>query len=415
MITCLNYSSYVVLLLLVGLIGCSPKGMRQPSAFPEICYYDQKDDCRGVYRQYDKDSGYRLAFVEIDDQGHFYDRRQVDNVLHFIREGGKNQRILIYVHGWHHNAGYDDQNLENFRKLLAHSSKFGDRETVGIYIGWRGESVELDLINWLTFWDRKNVSEEVGQGALVEFLARAEQLSNETESHLITIGHSFGASVVWSSIKSLVTERLAKQKWEDDPDPVGFGNLVVLVNPAIEAMHYATFRDLTEEKERKGELEFSGEKPRIIIATSETDRATDWLFPLGRKVSTFFEFHRDIERKNRHGYTEEFSQDTMDEHSVGHFEGFITHHLEAEGKIELNLDTCEEVTSKMLVAKEKKTEGWKDKLHFGVENKHLMTLRHMENSSAYNPYWVVQVDNAIIPDHNDILTGGFVCFIRKYL
>ena len=193
---------------------------------------------------------------------------------------------------------------------------------------------------------------------------------------------------------------------------------MVLINPAIEAIHYASFRDIVEEKERKGELEFlPGQKPRLIIATSEGDEATKYAFPLGRKLSTFFESYNVIKRENRYGREEPFFQAEMDDHTIGHYRGFITHRLEVDGHFDLNLDDCDLSKSRTNKVAEGSLlyEGWKDILGFGEGEKYKMTLRHLNNSSAYNPYWIVKLVDEVIPDHNNILRGNFVCFVREYL
>jgi len=424
-----NYILYFLILLSMILAGCAPGMLRSPGNNipegelldnePTVCTYSEKERCENDYLQHDHKNDYRLAFVDIDDQGHFgRQRKQLNDVLKFIKKGEKPKRIILFVHGWHHGGQEGDSNLKDFRTLLSKSSKNTEKDVVGIYISWRGDSITIPWINSLTFWERKNTSEEVGRGALFEFLVRLEQVWREEKeaglnSNLITIGHSFGASVMLSSLKGLLIERLATAS-SHDPAP-GFGDLVVLVNPAIEAIHYANIRDIVEEKVNRGQLKFlPNQPPRLIIATSENDLATKWLFHIGRTISTFFESQRKIERVNRHNEIEGFSQDKMDEDTVGHFDGFVTHDLWADRENLVKIGSCElkpESSEKSTWSEEK--EGWTKELRYdGIP---VMTLKHKENSSAYNPYWVVKVNKNVIPNHNNILRGNFICFIKKFL
>ncbi|MCI5193076.1 MAG: hypothetical protein D3915_08085 [Candidatus Electrothrix sp. AU1_5] len=427
-----NYILYFFILSAIILSGCAPGMVRSPGKdvkpgerleeTPTVCRYSEEEKCEESYLQYAPDGNYRLAFLDIDDQGHFgRQRKQLNDVLEFIQEGNKAKRIILFVHGWHHGGIEGDTNLVLFRKLLSTSSRNTEKDVVGIYVSWRGDSITVPLLKELTFWDRKNTSEEVGRGALLEFLVRLEQIwrkdrdVKKINSNLITIGHSFGASVVLSSLKGILIERFATSSPTDEKPP-GFGDLVVLVNPAIEAIHYANLREIIEEKENHGQLKFKTNlRPRLIIATSENDFATKYVFQFGRALSTIFESHRDIERVNRNDDVETFSQGEMDRNTVGHYSKFLTHRLSTENELDLDLTTCElkPEPPALYSSRTEKSEVWPIPLEFEGGSK--MMLEHLGNSSAYNPYWVVKVNKNIIPNHSKILTGNFVCFIRRFL
>ena len=50
------------------------------------------------------DQNYRLSFVEFDERGDFWDRRQLGEASRAIRESEKPTLLVIFIHGWHHNA-----------------------------------------------------------------------------------------------------------------------------------------------------------------------------------------------------------------------------------------------------------------------------------------------------------------------
>lgn len=76
--------------------------------------------------------------------------------------------MVVFIHGWKHNAGRDDGNVASFNKALANlasSGVLGKRRLVGLYVGWRGKSMHGLYSENLTYWDRKAVAEEVGRVA----------------------------------------------------------------------------------------------------------------------------------------------------------------------------------------------------------------------------------------------------------
>ena len=83
--------------------------------------------------------------------------------------------IVVYVHGWKHNAADTDDNLRTFRLLLADAAldeqakqkEFGlpAHRVVGVYVAWRGRSVALpEPFISFTFWDRKSTAQHVAEG-----------------------------------------------------------------------------------------------------------------------------------------------------------------------------------------------------------------------------------------------------------
>src|SRR5580692_6940921 len=64
---------------------------------------------------------YELAIVEFDDQGRCYDRGQMDAVAKRIdalaadaEQPGQDVILVVFVHGWKHDARSDDENLSAF-------------------------------------------------------------------------------------------------------------------------------------------------------------------------------------------------------------------------------------------------------------------------------------------------------------
>ena len=58
-------------------------------------------------------TNYVLGFVECDDQGWLWDVRQMNTVVNrLIQEDARtNLLMVVFVHGWKHNASFDDENV----------------------------------------------------------------------------------------------------------------------------------------------------------------------------------------------------------------------------------------------------------------------------------------------------------------
>lgn len=158
-----------------------------------------------------------LGFVEFDDQGQMRERDQMQSVLNTFYDIAAKENVLLvtFVHGWHHNAAPDDENVKSFQELLGRLSRVESqnsqpRKVLGLYIGWRGESIEIPYVNELTFWERKNTAENVGLVGVTEVLLKLEEIVNvkagiETSvpkplnSRMVIIGHSFGGALFYGA------------------------------------------------------------------------------------------------------------------------------------------------------------------------------------------------------------------------
>jgi hypothetical protein len=419
---------YIIALCIILIVGCKSNHMFRRDT--EECKKPQKNNCAEscIIRSDCTDYPYTLSFVEIDDQGHFQSRAQLNKVIKFIKSQD-HQDIVIFIHGWHCNAQPDDKSLKNFEKMLKSISQRYEtqnekikRKINGIFVGWRGESIPVKLINIATFWDRKDVSIEVGAGSLIELLVRLENIAkNNNKCRLISIGHSFGASVLFSATKNILYQNFINSFESNEIS--GFGDLVILINPAFEAIPYAPLRDITEEYAREYAKKLNTAtifkkpmKPKLLILTSESDYATRLFFKIGRFFSsTLFENHNEIKRIDRNGNIQKFSQRSMNINAIGHYKPFQTHTLKSVDPIQLT--SCNAMPAKwddMIeyddTSDKTSKEGWS--ILFPASK---LRLRHIKNSPAFSPYWVVVVDKNVIPGHNEIYQVNLNCFIEELL
>jgi hypothetical protein len=427
---------YLITLTFVLLLASCSSNVMYRSDY-EICTYKGSTDCSRNALQIHapgEEGEYRLGFVEYDDQGQLRDPRQMNAVLdEYQRLAAFDDVLLIsFVHGWHHSAQPGDGNIVSFREMLTKLSLMEDigskqqgrkkRKVIGIYIGWRGDSISVPYVNTVTFWDRKNTAHDVGQQGVTEVLLRLEEIVNvkkgieeETPppltSRLVVIGHSFGGAVVYTSLQKILTDRFidSRESKTFQGDAKGFGDLVVLMNPAFEAMRFSALYDLSQQGCRRY---FKSQLPKLAILTSEADYATKYAFSIGRSFSTLFESHVTLERHycNKPGaggiQVMQIKEGQADRNTVGHFKPYLTHRLNPatdnkERSVDFQISQLQTIwaehTNDIPVA------------FVGSQ------LESLNRTNPLNPYLNITVNKELINDHNDIWRPQIIDFIRDLI
>lgn len=430
------YRTLLVLLCAVCVLsGCASHMQYRTDMRPCASATAKADETCGLssLQRLSVDGGdsYLLGFMEFDDQGQLWDRNQMHGVLDAIEREGKQQDllILVFAHGWHHSAQPGDGNIETFRNVLSQltqaeriisaSSRKPPRKVVGVYLGWRGDSILGPVVEHLSFWDRKNTATKVGKGSVTEVLTRLEEIKrarpgstgSSDGTRLIVVGHSFGGLVVQNALTQILQARFIRNRGENgEPGEIeGFGNLVVLINPAFEAMQFIPLSDMASERRRY----VADQRPVMAILTSEADYATRYAFPFGRSINTMFEKTRDYERKS----LSSDGVDTIDEGSanvtaIGHFAPFRTHRLfpiddSPEDRKKQN-SSFSFVRSALNAALDWQDDKPGSKIRFND-----LMLERTANSTGRNPYLLIKVDGRLIKNHNDIDDERIIDFLKE--
>jgi hypothetical protein len=457
-----------LLLLLFSLGGCAdlknyhPKYSSDVAACPlkkGIPDLPEADPCSSYTLQHfkDKDNDYLLGFVELDEQGQLFDRQQMNTVLDKFRKNNKDLLMVVFVHGWHHNADPADDNLEKFREVLMKLSKQeavlnnSKRQVAGLYIGWRGDSISqsdiavvkkatwapIKLLQQVTFWDRKNTAHKVGHAGLTEVLVRLDHIKKiknkrqgNNDTKLVIIGHSFGGAAVYSALSQILVYGFVNTVCPEGTDSRiidcnanGFGNLVVLINPATEALQFSVLHDMDIEKKLYSEDQL----PVFAVLASKNDFPVKHIFPIGRWFSTIFERTLDLKRYNAtNGTTESVDEDEANRHALGHLEPYTNYELNnktcpGQEVLVHQKNTSEEEKVKEFTFNLLQTTGgaWdsgNSKIPFSGEESFIGCLERDDvvgnKTAVRNPYLIISVDEDIINGHSDLTNDKMREFIR---
>ena len=279
----------------------------------------------------DRKNDYHLAYVEFGEDGRALLDRQREELLAHLASQRRNY-VIVYVHGWRHDAALGDNDARRFRVLLSYARSFLHERcekagrychmsVTGVYVGWRGRSFVdcdqedrgtlCDVAAAPTIWDRKAASDRIAkpvtaaikdiEGALA--LRTGDPFSGD---RMLVLGHSFGGNVLAKGLKESFLDKVAGHR-PGRPLASPLGDLVVLFNPASEAENWTAIQRQVRERGEGREVFSARQKPVYLSLTSTCnwpeavrdkdhdlhrdiacDRATGTLFPLHKALSLQF-------------------------------------------------------------------------------------------------------------------------------
>lgn len=367
---------------------------------------------------------YSLSFVELNDDGLFVEPEQVDRLMADLqaKTDHADTTILLYVHGWNHNASTNDTNVACFEELLKataimqstylSSNKTTPRAVYGIYVGWPGVVYENEKLNKsLTFFGRQSAADRAGErGALLGLFSKIAELRDRqapAKTKFVIISHSLGARLTYKALRPIMQHSV----YAADSGKSDFiADVAVMVNPALSADEHTALAALINGQAKQGS---NKSQPRFIIATSERDEVLSGIFPLSQQINSFVRGDYALTDKRR----------TL---PLGLFDEYVTHSLKLEGKYEnsagkngcptLSHEELEIARGKRRAQNDVELYNYKLIKHYDAQNQE--TYRTILTESANisrGPIMVVRVSGEIIPNHNDIFTSPFVDFVARVI
>jgi pimeloyl-ACP methyl ester carboxylesterase len=306
---------------------------------------------------------YLMGYAEFDDQGWGYAQDSQLQVLQArLQAEVKNQSfvdqdfaLIVFVHGWHHNAHDNDCNVQEARQMVAIASARFDaayaaghlkrkRRVVGIYVGWRGESVDAALLRYTTVIDRRDAAEKVAKGSIRQLFAnlhelqiaaqaatdRTDALDRSDRMYTTVVGHSFGGLIVFNSLSQQLINDLTAEVQNQSasscstyqalgaalPAQSAWPDEVILINPAFEASRLEPLNRLADISASCG---YSGRVPLLTVITADNDRWTGPVFTAARGLLTLFEGYDDSTRATRD------TERDANVHAIGFVRRYRTH------------------------------------------------------------------------------------------
>ena len=266
---------------------------------------------------------------------------------------------------------------------------------IGVYVGWRGLSVDFGPFTNATYWERKAVAEQVAKGGVTELLLRLEREVIDDDRpnrnlYLVT-GHSFGGAVVLSALNEIFLERVAAataQKPGDDCVKTRpFGHGVVLLNPAIEA------NEAFQLKELVAETCFVPTQARLLhVISSDADLATNKAFGLGQLVGVNLTWQQARLMRQFDGRKVQFEESDLDMTTVGNFIPFQTGQLDHSDSTDSRWDYRSCIGQEVAC------------IDRGQRGQHI-PVQHNE------PLAFIQTDESFIADHNDVFNDNVSAYL----
>lgn len=328
-----------------------------PTELPAECAVGSaaKGENRHMFEDY---GSFVLAFAEFDDQGWSFDgdrqltaiRARLDKELKDPSYVDADFVVVLFVHGWHHNAHDNDCNVQEARQMLRIASEQFDqaikdgrfkrkRRMFGIYVGWRGESVNAAALRYSTVTDRRDTAEKVAKGSVRQLLAdlheqqliaqdaasdRTKPDDRAARMYTTVIGHSFGGLIVFNALSQQLTSDLtAIADVACTPGGVAgvtrpWPDLVVLINPAFEATRFEPLNRLAD---RVAGCGYRAQHPLLMVITADNDHWTGGVFTAGRHLTTLFEGYDESTNQSR------AQESTANLRAIGFVDRYRTHRL----------------------------------------------------------------------------------------
>jgi hypothetical protein len=416
-----------------------------------------------------------MAFIELDDMGELFDKAELDTALRIIRQanrvapsGDESDPIVItFIHGWKNNASPSNDNVKGFKVALqeVYRRYKGTHRIVGIYIGWRGDLIHsyFPVAQQFSYFNREATAIRIPGATLSSALTQIASRTHERPgSFVIFVGHSFGGIVLERSLSETMASEIAEHAiYSEQPDQQISGtedaaardavrelivnsraDLVVFINPAGAATEAKQMLDfLTEGGYRYQPLRDGVDKPLVVSLSSTSDLATKVALPIGHGVP-YLEFKSAGSFRNLGQKGQEYGLQCFDPHKTPPYSQLLTkeqgavsqgsYYLSSAPHMQVlqshlmlravNSTQMQVASTRQLITVDPNAISKCDPKMFDPNLKVIRTFRLADTQTCFaiqerpqrcngTPYWIMELDPDVVPDHSTIFTERFISFL----
>ncbi|PYB75464.1 hypothetical protein DMY87_08505 [Rhizobium wuzhouense] len=224
---------------------------------------------------------YSLSFIEYG--GTPADRLEERQwaALQRILATNKKKYVVVFIHGWHHNANIGDRDVQRMHVFLSYARSFLNQrasyrgaELIGVYIGWNASVWRqgyLSPLDHLSYRAKKSESDRIAKKVvsdLSEISALLDiQPGNPAADKMLVVGHSFGGNILAAGLKNDILQDLQGYNGGTPLAPP-LGDMVVMLNPASEARNLIDIQKLVRQRRLKFPI---NQAPHWMALTSTDD------------------------------------------------------------------------------------------------------------------------------------------------
>lgn len=256
----------------------------------------------------------------------------IDAIRAARRDSVNGALVVVFIHGWHHNADWTrtasvdakvpdgDCHFHGFRLILEslalrEAERAAARRVIGVYLSWNGDPdgpigrafAKRSALTWTSFPTRYRAAQRIGEAPDFQETLRGIVATTknplvspaEPETPLVMIGHSMGALMLESGIRTLLqdTEQplirpvsgaaTGAARVTSGQSPVLFPDLILALNSAADsriasAILGAFKKHALTKTASSGDICFN--PPIMISVTSTGDWATKLYWRLAQHV-----------------------------------------------------------------------------------------------------------------------------------
>lgn len=228
---------------------------------------------------------YSLSFIEYGGTPAKRLEEKQWEALQKVLATDKQKYVVVFIHGWHHNANLGDRDVQRMHAFLSYARSFLNQrpayrkaELIGVYIGWNASVWRqgyLTPLDHLSYRAKKKESDRIATKVVSDLSEISTSLKiqpgNPKADKMLVMGHSFGGNILASGLKHRILEQLEGYRGSLPIAPP-LGDMVVMLNPASEASNLIDIQKFMRQRKLKFPI---NQAPHWMALTSTDDWHAD--------------------------------------------------------------------------------------------------------------------------------------------